>query len=136
PQSPLTATLICRYAMECLAIGQTARLPKTWWSYVLIGRAPKEALRACLPASGARTGWDPAWPGLAGILGFGELRLARGSPYQSVPLLGTCWNGACLHSVVFFFFQLMLSRPNPIANRPHFSVSSSPRPGIHISFRT
>ncbi len=39
-----------------------------------------------MPASWARTGWDPAWPGLAGILGFGELRLARGPPCQNVPL--------------------------------------------------
>jgi hypothetical protein len=56
-----------------------------WWS-VLTGRGPSEALRACLPASGARTGWDPAWPGLAGLLGFGELRLARASPCQYGPL--------------------------------------------------
>ena len=53
---------------------------------VLRGRTSKEALRAWLPASGARTGWDPAWPGLAGILGFGELSLFQGSPSQNVPL--------------------------------------------------
>ena len=45
---------------------------------VLRGRASKEALRTCLPASGARTGWDLAWPGMAGMLGLGELRFHRG----------------------------------------------------------
>ena len=38
---------------------------------------PEDALRAFLPASGARTGWDPAWPGLAGMPGLGELRVIR-----------------------------------------------------------
>ena len=48
-------------------------------------KSSERGVASLLPASGARTGWDPAWPGLAGTPGFGELSLCRSFSGQNAP---------------------------------------------------
>ena len=72
---------------------------------------PERSVASLLPASWARTGWDPAWPGLAGTLGFGELRFFRGHPCQNAPLADT-------RQVIEIALQVLVDVPvHPVA--PH-----------------
>ena len=68
-----------------------------------------------MPASGARTGWDPAWPGLAG-----RLQLGRPEPKRvAVPFRPPSAQYVIIYSFSYIYYQ---NPKTPKPQNPEYNI--------------